>query len=321
MHTYPHMQKPNILVTNHLIPEVINALKEFSEVTEQYRPTSAELKEALNNTDILICRSATKMTREMVEYGARHNLKMISSATSGIDHIDLVAAKECGIVVTNTPFSVTVANAEFNIGMIIALSRNFLAADAMVRSGMWDQQKVLGREAHGKMLGIVGFGKIGQLTADFAHQIGMHVQAFDPYVKEELFKKHHAQNVSLEWVMATSDFVVVQVPMSEQTKGLIHKDLLRNMKKTSFLIQVSRGGVIDEDEFISVLQEGVIAGAAIDVFVNEPNIREEFKHLPNVLLSPHIACSSIETRYRAGMHALSEIKRFLKKENLKNRVA
>jgi phosphoglycerate dehydrogenase-like enzyme len=162
------MQRAEILITNQLIPEVIAEAEDRYRVTEAYGLPSGDLREVVGGYDALLCRSATKVTADVIAAGAEGNLEIITSATSGMDHVDIAAAEASDITVCHTPFTVTQANAEYNIGTIIALSRNLLAATRQVQDGGWDQQAVLGQEIGGRTLGLVGFGRIGQRTAQFA---------------------------------------------------------------------------------------------------------------------------------------------------------
>lgn len=306
--------KQRLLITNQFIPEVIDEAKKNFNVTVLYAPKSEELVSALPGHDAVMCRSATKFTRPVVEAAKNAGIKIIATGTSGTDHIDLSAAREFGITVTNTPFDVTVANAEFNIGAMIAASRNFLKMDTLMRKGVWDQQQILGSEISGKAVGIIGFGRIGILTSRYARALGTRVSAYDPYQKAGKFHEEHVESSTLEELMRSSDFIAINVPLNDETRDMISKKEIGYMKKTAFLIQVSRGSVVNEEALIEALEQKNIAGAVVDVFSTEPTIDPRFFALDNVQLSPHVACSTIETRRRAGMHALSELVRFFKGE-------
>jgi len=315
------MTRPDVLVTNYLVPEVIEAVQDRFAVTEAYGIPRKELLNIISDYPALLCRYYTKVDSEVLEAGASGKLEIVVSATSGIDHVDIARAQELGIVACGTPACVTNANAEFNIGALIALSRNFRQATKMVQEGRWDQQAVLGREIRQKRLGLVGFGRIGRLTAQYAGAFGMDVSACDPYVPEDVFAATGVNSVPLDTLMAGSDYVVFNVPLTPETQGMVGERELRLMRASSYIVQVARGGVIAEEALLRALRERAIAGAAIDVFVDEPNINPGFRELDNVILTPHVGCSTQESRYRAGTFAFEELARYFNGEPLQHQLS
>lgn len=180
-----------------------------------------------------------------------------------------------------------------------------------MRTSGWGNSGLLGNEINGKTLGIIGFGRIGQLTAKYAQCFNMNILVYDNYhLRDNAVADHQATAVNMTELMQQSDFVIMSVPRTEETINLVTKKELSSMKSTAYLIQASRGGVVNEDDLIQALQSGQLAGAAIDVFVGEPHIDPRFRTLPNVLLSPHVACSTYQSRYNSGKTAFAEIDRF-----------
>ncbi|MGH7196392.1 MAG: NAD(P)-dependent oxidoreductase [Candidatus Saccharimonadales bacterium] len=310
------MKRFSVLVTNHLVPEAIEQLKSRYDITENYGISVKDLEAVIGHYDVLLCRGATNVTKQVIDAASRGRLKLIVSATSGLDHIDLESAQQSGITICHTPDAVTNANAEYNISMIIALSRKLRQATEQVCSGAWDQQAILGDEIKGKTLGLIGFGRIGQLTAKYASVFDMNILAYDPYVDPNIFLEHNVTSKTLESLLSESDFVILNLPRTSETKNLITKRELALMRSTSHLVQVSRGGIVNEEDLIDALQQGQIAGACIDVFEREPDVDPRFKKLPNVMLSPHMGCSTYESRYNAGMLALQQINQFFAREPL-----
>jgi len=311
------MNRLSVLVTNYLVPEVIDELKARYDVTERYNISSNELKKLIGDYDVLVCRGAMKVTKEVIDAAAKTGrLQLIASATSGLDHVDIEAARQANISVCHTPYAVTNANAEYNIGAILALSRNFIAANDQMRTGEWNQQALLGSEIKGKTLGLIGFGRIGKLTAQYADVFNMKTIAYDPYVKKKTFAEYGVKPVCLDELFRGSDFIVLQLPRTSETLNLVTKKQLSLMKPTSYIVQVSRGGIVNEKDLLAVLERGAIAGAAVDVFVKEPSINERFRKLPNVMLSPHMGCSTQQSRSNGGMLIIDEIDRFFAQEPL-----
>lgn len=309
------MTDVSLLVTNELIPEVIDEMRKQYRVSEKYGCNGQELADLIGDYDVLICRSATKVTAEVLASAKR--LKLIISATSGLDHIDIQEANRLGIPVCHTLYGNTNANAEHNIGVLIALSRHFIASHKNMCEGGWGHSQLLGNEISGKTLGIIGFGRIGQKTAEYARAFGMNVIVYDNYhLSHESVAQFRAEAVGMNELMERSDFVVLSVPRTSETIDLVTKRDLRLMKPTAYMVQVSRGGVVNEDDLIEALQQEKIAGAAIDVFVGEPSIDRRFRTLSNVMLSPHVACSTRQSRYNSGMATLDEVNRFLAGEAL-----
>ena len=283
-------------------------------VTEAYSIHPDELCEVIGGYDALLCHSATKVTEDVVAAGDERNLEIVASATSGMDHVDIAAAEAAEITVCHTPFTVTQANAEYNISTLIALSRNLRVATHQVQEGGWDQQAVLGQEIGGRNLGIVGFGRIGKRTAQLANTFGMQVCAYDPYVDRIVFEQQGVEQAALDDLMIKSDYVVVQVPRTPETTGMIGERELSLMRTGGYLVQVLRGSVVAESPMIIALRNGHLAGTAVDVFENEPHVNPELRQFArdggNVILTPHIGCSTQDSGRRAGMSALGELDRY-----------
>lgn len=310
------MQK--LLITDYLSPNVVKTAKTIFDVTESYDIPTANLMKIIGQYDALICRSQTQLTENVIQEGITGRLKIVVSVTSGMAHIDIAYAQKVGLKVCNTPWGVTNANAEFNIGALIALTRKFVSATDYMRQGIWDQQKVIGNEISGKNLGIVSFGRIGKKTAQYASAFDMRIFAYDPYVERKAFAQAHVQRVGLVELMSESDFIIVNVALTPDTINMITAKELTLMKPTAYIVQVSRGRVIDESALIEALRTHAIAGALIDVYVNEPHFDSRFTELSNVILTPHIACSTLEAREIVGEFALDEVKRFFVGENLQS---
>ena len=269
-----------------------------------------DLLERIAGVDALLSLLTDKIDAELMDK-AGPNLKIISNYAVGFDNIDLDEAKKRGIVVTNTPSKeVNEAVAEHTWALILALSRRIVEADEATRRGGyygWDPDIFLGRSLVGKTLGIIGLGNIGTMVARRARGYEMNViynkHNPDPEAEKELGVKF----ASLDELLSTSDFVSLHVPLTEETRGLINKETLGKMKRGSYLINTARGPIVCEQDLAEALRTGVLAGAALDVFENEPNINPELLAMENVILTPHIASSTWEARLKMTDQAVSAI--------------
>lgn len=306
------MHRPNILVTNHLSPSVLDFLNTKARVDVRLDLNEVDFVKQADRYDAIICRSATRVRSCVLGTGRKGRLKIVATATSGFDHINILRANELNIPVVHSPEGNTVSNAEYIIGAMISISRHFIDADRLMRQGVWDQECVLGSDLRGKTFATVGFGRIGSLAATYAKMLGMNVIAYDPYVSAERFAQAGVASVDLEQLLREGDFISFSVPLSQETLGLVSHRELSLLKQTAYIIQGSRGGIIDEDALIWSLKNRTFAGAVIDVFENEPSPRKDFFELPNVLLTPHYACSTQESRTRSGMSVARDVLSYLR---------
>lgn len=296
-----------VLVTDLIHPDGIKMLRDAGfEVVEEPNISYEELKEKIKEFNVLIVRGRTKVTREIIE--AAKKLSIIARAGVGLDNIDLKAAQDKNITIVNAPEAPTHSVAELVIGLMITALRGILRGDAALKEGKWIKKELLGQELNGKILGIIGFGRIGQEIAKLALTFNMKVLAYD--VIEELAKK--AEELGVEFVGTTkealnkllkeSDIITLHVPLLPATRHMIGKEELSMMKKNAVLINTSRGGIIDEEALYEALKQRKPAAAALDVFENEPPKGTSLKlaQLPNVVATPHIGASTQEAQRRAA---------------------
>ena len=295
-----------VLVTEKLAESAVELLKEEFEVDVILDLDSGELLERIGDYDGLIVRSATKVTAEVI--GRAENLKAIGRAGIGVDNIDVEAATKRGILVANAPASNTVAAAEHTLALMLAAARRIPAADSSLRNGEWNRSAFKGVEVSEKTLGLVGLGHVGAIVARGAVGMGMRVLAYDPYVSEDRMRSMNVERVeSLDEIFETSDFVSLHVPRTPQTAGMVDADALEKMKPTAYLVNVARGGIVDETALYNALKEGAIAGAALDVFQKEPTTDSPLFALPNVVVTPHLGASTAEAQDRAGVTAAEQL--------------
>lgn len=258
----------------------------------------AELIEAVGAADALIVRSATKVDRGVIEAASR--LKVIGRAGVGTDNIDVETARERGIEVVNTPTANIHSACEHAIALLLACARNIPAANASTKRGAWERSRFQGVEIFGKTLGVVGFGRVGQLVAERMRAFGTDVIAYDPYPNEDAARRLGVRFVSLEELMATADFVTIHTPKTPQTAGLISSALLGGAKPGQILVNAARGGVVDEHALVDALRNGPMRAAGLDVFEQEPPEDSPLLKLDNVVLTPHLGASTSEAQARAG---------------------
>ena len=295
-----------VLVTEKLAESAVELLKGEFEVDVILDLDSGELLERIGDYDGLIVRSATKVTAEVI--GRAEHLKAIGRAGIGVDNIDVEAATKRGILVANAPASNTVAAAEHTLALMLAAARRIPAADSSLRNGEWNRSAFKGVEVSEKTLGLVGLGHVGAIVARGAVGMGMRVLAYDPYVSEDRMRSMNVERVeSLDEIFETSDFVSLHVPRTPQTAGMVDTDALEKMKPTAYLVNVARGGIVDETALYNALKEGAIAGAALDVFQKEPTTDSPLFALPNVVVTPHLGASTAEAQDRAGVTAAEQL--------------
>lgn len=291
--------RPRVLVPDKLHGDAVKELGKFAEVDTDFEITPEDLLKRIHQYDGVVVRSRSKITREVIEAGKK--LKAIGRAGVGLDNIDVEAAKAKGIEVYNAPESLTISVAELAIGLMIAISRHIPYADRAMRGGRWEKKKCVGMELYGKTLGLIGFGRIGREVSLRAHALGMKVLAYDPAITVEDTREYNAELVDLDRLLSHSDIVSLHIPANDKTKGFMNKERLGRMKKNAYLVNTARGAVVDEKALVDALKNGVIKGAALDVFEKEPLEGSELVCLDNVILTPHIASGTEDAQRTAGM--------------------
>ena len=277
-----------------------------------------ELIEKIKDVDVLLVRSATKVTREVIE--AAQNLKLIGRAGVGVDNIDLVAATERGIIVVNAPDGNTNSAAEHTIAMMTSLARHIPQAYNALKNGIWDRKSYVGVELKNKTLGVVGFGRIGTEVAYRAKGQRMNVMAYDPFLTDERAKELGVTKATVDEICQQADFITVHTPLLPETKNLINKEKFDMMKPGVRIINCARGGIIDEDDLYDAIVEGKVAGAALDVFVEEPATDHKLLTLPQVIATPHLGASTVEAQESVAIDVSNDIIKFFKTGTVTNPV-
>jgi D-3-phosphoglycerate dehydrogenase / 2-oxoglutarate reductase len=283
-----------ILIAEPLAAEGVDLLRAQHDVDDRPGLPREELLAALPDFDALVVRSQVQVDAEAITAGTR--LQVIGRAGVGVDNVDLDAATRAGITVVNAPTGNTIAAAEHTLALLYAVARRIAAADASVRRGEWKRAEFTGNELRGRTLGIIGLGKIGQAIAARAVAMEMTVLASDPFVTAEQAAHHGVELVPFETILERSDVVTVHVPMTRATRGLIGRDQLARMKPGAILLNVARGGVVDEAAVAAALRDGHLGGAGIDVFEKEPPAGSPLLDAPNTVLTPHLGASTAEAQ-------------------------
>jgi len=277
-----------------------------------------ELAGVIGDYDALIVRSATKVTGEVLQTPGR--LRAIGRAGSGVDNIDLDAATRAGVVVMNTPGSNSVAAAELTMSLLLSMVRNVPQANSDLREGRWERKKYVGVEVDGKILGIVGLGRIGREVAARARGFRMELLGYDPFVSSQVAAELGVESVSLEDLVSRSDFVTLHLPRAPETRHLIDAEMLGRMKPGARLINCARGGLVDEAALYEAIESGRIAGAALDVFEKEPPHGNPLVTHPAVVTTPHLGASTLEAQERVGVEIVDKIVDFLKSGAIRDAV-
>jgi D-3-phosphoglycerate dehydrogenase len=269
-----------------------------------------ELKEAIRDCDGLIVRSETKVTPALMDVATR--LRVVGRAGVGVDNIDVPAATARGIVVMNAPDGNTITTAEHTIALLIALARRVPAANASLKSGLWERKKFIGVELHGKTLGIVGLGRIGRTVAYRARAFGMNIVAYDPFLAPEQARDLELEVASLDEVCRRADFLTVHTPLTAETRGIIGANAFANMKTGVRVINCARGGLVDEQALLNAIKEGKVAGAALDVFENEPPSADNpLLALDEVIATPHLGASTKEAQEGVAVTVAEQMRDYL----------
>lgn len=294
-----------ILVSDGLAEDGLARLGEAAEVSEQPKINAEQLLAEIGKYEALIVRSRTKVTAQVLAAGVR--LKVVGRAGVGVDNIDVESAVARGVVVVNSPLAATLAVAEHTLALMLALARAVPQADAALKRGEWLKTGLMGAELSGKTLGLVGVGRIGQAVAERARAFGMTVVAYDPYLAPEEIRARSAEPATLDDLLAQSDFISTHSPLSADTRGMINASAIARMKPGVRLIAAARGGLIDEVAVLAALNEGHVAGAAFDVFADEPPGLTPLVAHPRVVCTPHIGAQTHEAQRRASVEIAAEV--------------
>ncbi len=296
---------PNILISDGLAADGVALLEKVGAVTLNPKITADELKAALPEYEALVVRSRTKVTAAVMAAGPK--LKVIGRAGVGVDNIDVAAAVARGIVVVNSPMAASISVAEHTLGLMLALARQIPAADASLKQGRWEKSAFMGTELSGKVLGLLGLGRIGAVVANRAVAFGMSVLAYDPYLEEQQIRDRHAAPAAFDDVLARADYLSLHLPLTRETRGLIGPAQFARMRTGVRLVCAARGGVLDEAALRAALDSGQVAGAALDVFENEPPAPGSIAEHPKVIATPHVGAQTAEAQTRAGLAIAEEV--------------
>ena len=277
-----------------------------------------ELKEVIDQYDGILIRSATKLTSDIL--ADCKNLKVIGRAGVGVDNVDLDQATKNKILVMNTPLGNLEATAELSVGLMFSLMRNIHLANESTHQGKWEKPKFIGTELKGKTLGIVGYGNIGQRVAEICSTIGMNIITNSKSASDEDLSRFKAKKVSTEQLIKEADIVSIHTKLNDETKYMFNKETLSTMKPTSVIINCARGGLINEADLKDALNNEVIAGAAIDVYENEPATDNVMFGAKNLLLTPHLGASSKEAQSNVAIDVANQVADFLKDNKIINNV-
>ncbi|MEX0797548.1 MAG: hydroxyacid dehydrogenase [Acidimicrobiia bacterium] len=276
------------------------------EVVFAHDSTTSDFESALEDADALIVRSATTVGAALLEKGPY--LKVIGRAGVGVDNIDIPAATERGIAVVNAPSGNTIAAAEMTMALILATMRHVVAADTSLRDGRWDRNLFKGAELMGRRLGLIGAGRIGAEVALRCQAFGMDVIIYDPYLTEERAEAIGSRLTDLDEVVTTSDVISLHVPLTDETRGMIDEAAILRMKPGTFVVNASRGGVVDETDLAAALESGHLAGAALDVYEDEPLSGESpLRTAPNLTLTPHLGASTVEAQEHVAVEVAANV--------------
>src|SRR3984893_10902139 len=312
---------PKVLISDALSPAAVAIFKNRG-LEVDFQPNLGKdkdkLAEAIDGFDGLAIRSATKVTAKMLERAK--SLKVIGRAGIGVDNVDIPAATARGIIVMNTPFGNSITTAEHAITLMLAMARQSPEAESSTRAGKWEKNKFLGVEIFSKTLGIIGCGNVGSIVGDRALGLKMKVIAYDPFLSVERALKLGVEKVELDELWRRADFITLHTPLTEKTRNIINAETLAQMKRGVRLINCARGELIDEAALATALKSEQVAGAALDVFREEPATQSVLFGLPNVVCTPHLGASTMEAQENVALQIAEQMSDYLLRGAISNAV-
>jgi D-3-phosphoglycerate dehydrogenase / 2-oxoglutarate reductase len=312
---------PKVLISDALSPAAVAIFKDRG-IEVDFQPNLGKdkdkLAETINGFDGLAIRSATKVTAKMLEKAK--SLKVIGRAGIGVDNVDIPAATARGVIVMNTPFGNSITTAEHAITLMLSLARQIPEADASTRAGKWEKNKFLGMEIFSKTLGIIGCGNIGSIVADRAIGLKMKVIAYDPYLSAERAIRLGVEKVELDELWRRADIITLHTPLTDSTRGIVNAKTLGLMKKGVRVVNCARGELVDEAALCEALKSGHVAGAALDVFREEPATQSCLFSLPNVVCTPHLGASTMEAQENVALQVAEQMADYLLRGAITNAV-
>ncbi len=303
---------PKVLVSDKLSETAVQIFRDRG-IEVDFEPALGKDKDALlariADYDGLAIRSATKATEKLIDAATR--LKVIGRAGIGVDNVDLAAASRKGVIVMNTPFGNSITTAEHAIAMMFAVARQIPEASASTHAGLWEKSRFMGVELTGKTLGVIGAGNIGGIVCQKAVGIGMKVIAYDPFLSEERAGELRVRKVELDDLLAKADVITLHVPLTDKTRNILSAANIAKLKKGVRIVNCARGGLVDEDALAEALKEGRVAGAAFDVFAEEPATASPLFNLPNVVVTPHLGAATTEAQENVALQVAEQMSDYL----------
>ncbi|HEY0043457.1 MAG TPA: phosphoglycerate dehydrogenase [Allosphingosinicella sp.] len=308
---------PKVLISDQMDPKAAEVFRAAGiEVDEKPGLSKDELKAIIGGYDGLAIRSATKVTADVLD--AATNLKVVGRAGIGVDNVDIPAASARGVVVMNTPFGNSITTAEHAIALMFALARELPQADASTQAGKWEKNRFMGVELTSKTLGLIGAGNIGSIVADRARGLRMKVIAFDPFLTPERAIALGIEKVELDELLGRADFITLHTPLTDQTRNILSRENIAKTKPGVRIINCARGGLIDEAALKEALESGQVAGAALDVFAEEPAKANPLFGTPGLVATPHLGASTTEAQVNVAIQVAEQISEFLTKGGVTN---
>ncbi|MGO9771031.1 MAG: phosphoglycerate dehydrogenase [Roseiarcus sp.] len=310
---------PRVLISDKLSPAAVAIFKERG-VDVDVKPglDKDELAKIIGDYDGLAIRSATKVTAKLLEHAKK--LKVIGRAGIGVDNVDIPAATARGVIVMNTPFGNSITTAEHAIALMFALARQIPAADASTQAGKWEKNRFMGVELTGKTLGIIGCGNIGSIVASRGIGLKMHVVAYDPFLSEERAAEIGVEKVELDDLLKRADVITLHTPMTAQTKNILSAEAIAKTKKGVRIVNCARGGLVDEVALRAALDSGHVAGAAFDVFVEEPATKNPLFGCANVVATPHLGAATNEAQENVALQVAEQMSDYLTRGAISNAI-
>ncbi|MDT0681087.1 phosphoglycerate dehydrogenase [Roseicyclus sp. F158] len=303
---------PKVLVSDKLSETAVQIFRDRG-IDVDFEPSLGKdkdrLAEVIGQYDGLAIRSATKVTEKILEQAT--NLKVIGRAGIGVDNVDIPLASKKGVIVMNTPFGNSITTAEHAISMMMACARQIPEASASTHAGKWEKSRFMGVEVTSKTLGVIGAGNIGSIVIDRARGLRMKVIAYDPFLSEDRATELGVRKVELDELLAKADFITMHVPLTEKTKNILSRENIAKLKKGVRIINCARGGLVDEEALAEALKDGRVAGAAFDVFAEEPATASPLFNLPNVVVTPHLGAATTEAQENVALQVAEQMSDYL----------